>query len=527
MDETTFDGYTLLTQLGQGGQASVFRARAPDGAEVALKVWPRLDRSSRENRERIAREARLISRIRSSGVVRLLDARPDSDPPYLVFEYIDGSTLEDWVARNGPAHGEQARRIIVGSLRALLEVHAVPIAHLDVKPCNVMLRTGPEGIEPVLLDFGIARPADVTHTRLTGMSAPYASPEQMLLQTAYTPSDLFSWASVVYFAVTGIAPFGTLPATARSRILDVDWLPESAPFQNAMGSLAPGLWDILVDCWHRDPVLRHPLLVEPSTGSAPSRPSCDTFFLLGAVEQAFGGPPRTQWHRGRVSPHRPGPGPWFELGAHLRHRRRHGAHPMTRRHLAHQRELLKRLGRFGPVLLWAYEMGWRDPPYDVVSIIDKITAADGYLRHLYVCARGSDALGMPGRPRGSRYPMPGDRTEQHQDTPALLRARPWQQLDFPVVIRNAGSVPWQDRHLIPVAPVTGTETVPVRGARFPLPPTPPGRLARVAIPIRAPGWPAVYRQRLKMVDAEGEFCFPTSNALGIELIIQVVSDDEG
>jgi tRNA A-37 threonylcarbamoyl transferase component Bud32 len=517
----TIGEYQVIEQLGHGGQASVYRAVSQDGRDVVVKVWPRLGTYPDQVRRKIEREAELVSQIRHPGVVALVDTQVDADPPYLVFDYIDGSTLEEWVGRNGPARGEQARRIVVGTLRSLVEVHAAPIAHLDVKPGNIILRTGPEGIEPVLIDFGIARPADVTHTRLTGMSAPYASPEQMLLQTAYTPSDLFSWASVVYFALTGEAPFGLQSAVAQSRILDPDWLAPRAPFEESIGDQAPGLWDILVDCWRRDPVLRHPLLVAPSSGMPPTRPGCDTFSVLGAVEQAFGGPARPKWRRGRIDPHKPGPSPWHELGVHLRHRRRHGAHPMTRRQLASQRELL---GQVNALTLWAIEMGWREPPYDLVSVIDSITEGQGYLRHLYVCARGSEAMGMMGRPRGSRYPVPGDRTEQHEDTPALLRARPWQVLDFPVVIRNAGSVPWGGRYLIPVGPITGTETVPVRGTRFPVPATGPGELARIAVPVRAPGWPAVYRQRLKMVDDEGAFCFPLSNALGIELMIQVVRD---
>lgn len=511
--------YRVTERLGSGGHASVYRAQAPDGREVAVKVWPQLGERAGQERERIRREAALVGRIQHSGVVALLDSQPDADPPHIVFEYIDGSTLEEWVARHGPLTGELARQVIVGTLTALVQVHAAPIAHLDVKPANIVLRTTADGVEPVLLDFGIARSADATHTRLTGFSAPFASPEQLRLETAYTPSDLFSWASVVYFAVTGLRPFGDEPALVHSRILDTDWLPSRAEFDAAVGRDAPLLWDVLVDCWHRDPVLRCPLLTTVRGERPPSRPTSDTFAVLALVDQSFGAHRRAPFRRGRISVHKAGPSPWHELGAHLRHRRRHGVHPMTRRQLSHQRELL---GKVSPLTLWAYEMAWREPPYEIVSVIDAVTGAEGYLRHLYVCARGSDRLGMPGRPRGSRYPIPGDRTEQHEDTPALLEARPWQNLEFPIVIRNVGEVPWTGRYLIPVGPITGTETVPVRGARFPLPDTPPGAIARLNIPVRAPGWPAIYRQRLKMVDEEGAFCFPVSNALGVELIIQVV-----
>lgn len=516
--------YRVTAQLGPGGQAAVYRAVSPDGRDVVVKVWPHLGERPAAVRARIGREADLVGRIHSSNVVTLLDSRPQDDPPHIVFEYIDGSTLRQWVSRHGPLQSDLARAVVVGTLSALVEVHAAPIAHLDVKPDNIVLRTTAAGVEPVLLDFGIARSTEATHTRLTGFSIQYASPEQLRLETSYTPSDLFSWASMVYFAVTGANPFGEEPAMVHARILDHDWLPSRAEFDAALKEAAPTLWDVLVDCWHRDPILRCPLLTTVSGVRPPSRPTSDTYAVLARVVQSFGDVRRSPFHRGRINVHRPGPTPWHELGAHIRHRRRHGLHPMTRRQFTNQRELL---GKVGPILLWAYEMGWREPPYEIVTVIDAITGGEGYLRHLYICARGSDQLGMPDRPRGSRYPLPGDRTEQHENTPDLIQARPWQNLDFPVIIRNVGEVVWKDRFLIPIAPVTGTETVPVRGARFPIPETPPGAIARLNIPVRAPGWPAVYRQRLKMVDAEGAFCFPLGHTLGVEIAIQVIrpSDD--
>jgi hypothetical protein len=320
--------------------------------------------------------------------------------------------------------------------------------------------------------------------------------------------------------VTGCCPFGEQPALAQGRIRDSDWLPARQPFEEVLGRHGTGLWEALVDCWHRDPVLRWPLLTAGSAGTGFTRPTADTHALLERVEHAVTGDSHgSRLRRGRINPFRAGPTPWHELGAHLRHRRRHGAQPMTIRQMTSQRELL---GRVSPLGLWAFEMGWREPPYELVAMIDAITGGQGYLKHLYVCARHIDRLGLPGRPRGRRYPVPGDRSEQHEDTPSLLQVAPWREAEFPVTIRNTGDIEWVDRFLVPTGPVTGTETVPVRGGRFSVPRTPPGGIARMAIPVRAPGWPAIYRQRFKMVDAEGEFCFPRSNTRGIEVMIQVV-----
>jgi serine/threonine protein kinase len=515
-------GYRLEAELGHGGQASVYRAVGTDGGVVALKSWFALGAAPQEARRRIAREAALVGRIDHPGVVRLVAGDPDGDPPYLAFEYLDGTTLDELVARRGPLAGDLARDTVLGLLRALTEIHAAPVAHLDVKPHNVVLRNDAGTRTPVLIDFGIARSAEATHTRLTGYSVAFASPEQLRFDAAYTPSDLFSWASTVYFLLTGRHPFGS-GAAAVAAIRDRDALPDPGPFRAAAGAASARLWEILIACWHRDPALRWPLDVAPVPGEV-SRPTCDTRALLGAVEDAFSGAPARTLRLGRINPHKAGPTPWHELGAQIRHHRRHGAWSMTRRQLTQQRELL---GRLGPLRLWAYEMGWSEPPFDVVSAVDRITEAQGYLRYLHLCARGSDLLGLDGRPRGSRYPVPGDRSAQHEDTPALIELAPWEEGAFPLHIRNCGTVAWRDRQLRAMAPATGTETVRLRGERFPVPETEPGGVATVLIPVRAPGWPAIYRQRFKMVDAEGQFCFPGVNTLGIEVMIQVVRREEG
>ncbi|MFC8368325.1 protein kinase [Streptomyces sp. NPDC057238] len=517
-----FDDYEQIRALGRGGVAQVWEAAAPDGTRVVLKFWESLGPDPAGMRSRIRREAELVARIDHPGVVRLRDARADAERPFLVFEFIDGPSLEDLVVRDGPLSGAEARDTITGLLRALVEVHAAPVAHLDVKPANVILDNGPGGRGPVLIDFGIARAADVTHTAWTGHSTPFASPEQLAERAAYTPSDVFSWASTVYFLATGDKPFGADPAGARARILDRHALPDREPFVGAPGRLSPRLWEILVDCWRREPALRWPLHVVPAPGAA-VRPTADTRELLAAVEEALSAPLTTRLQRGRINPRKAGPTTWHELGAQIRSHRRHGQARLTVRQLVHQRELL---GKVGALRMLAYEMAWLRPPYDVVSIVDHITEANGYLRYLHACARGGDVLGLTERPSGRRYPLAGDRSEQHENTPTLLELAPWEKAVFPLHIRNSGTVPWTGRFLRPMAPVTGTETVPLRGARFVVPPTEPGEVAVLHIPVRAPGWPGVYRQQFKMVDTEGAFCFPGQNTLGIEVMIQVVRREE-
>ncbi|MFE3636502.1 protein kinase [Streptomyces sp. NPDC059168] len=137
-----FDDYEQIRPLGRGGAAQVWEAAAPDGTRVAFTFWESLGADPTALRSRIRREAELAARIDHPGVVRLRDARAEAERPFLVFEFLDGPSLEDLVVRSGPLSGAEARDTITGLLRALVEVHAAPVAHLDVKPANVILDNG-------------------------------------------------------------------------------------------------------------------------------------------------------------------------------------------------------------------------------------------------------------------------------------------------------------------------------------------------------------------------------------------------
>src|SRR5947209_232034 len=123
----------------------------------------------------LANEARVAAGLAHPGVQRLYAAAVHADPPHLLFEYVEGPTLEDSVAREGPLDPVDVVLLgmqLAGTLRYL---HGRHVVHLDVKPSNVCLRDG----RPVLIDFGIARPAGTTRPPGAPVgSAPFMAPEQ-------------------------------------------------------------------------------------------------------------------------------------------------------------------------------------------------------------------------------------------------------------------------------------------------------------------------------------------------------------
>ncbi|MEU7890871.1 serine/threonine-protein kinase [Microbispora bryophytorum] len=133
--------------------------------------------------------------------------------------------------------GDSITRLAISTAAALRGIHSTNIVHRDFKPANVLL--APDG--PRVIDFGIAKALDnVTMTTGGFKGTPaYMSPEQVSGQSVGPPSDIFSWASTIYFAATGRLAFDGLTVYAVSHQIlshhpDVSVLPR--PLQDAVAA---------------------------------------------------------------------------------------------------------------------------------------------------------------------------------------------------------------------------------------------------------------------------------------------------
>ncbi|GED90626.1 hypothetical protein TNCT6_77110 [Streptomyces sp. 6-11-2] len=129
--------------------------------------------------------------------------------PYIVMEYVDGSTLRDLLHSGRNLLPERAMEMTVGILQALEYSHRNGIVHRDIKPANVMLtRTG----QVKVMDFGIARAMGdsgmtMTQTAAVIGTAQYLSPEQAKGETVDARSDLYSTGCLLYELFTVRPPF--------------------------------------------------------------------------------------------------------------------------------------------------------------------------------------------------------------------------------------------------------------------------------------------------------------------------------
>jgi predicted Ser/Thr protein kinase len=222
-DPRTLGAYRLIGRLGEGGMGTVYLARAADDRLVAVKVIRPEYAYEDEFRARFRSEVTRARQVPPFCTAEVLDADPDHRTPYLVVEYVDGPSLAEVIADQGPLTAGNLHSVAVGVATALAAIHGAGVIHRDLKPRNVLFSLG----TPKVIDFGIARALEVTsaHTRTDQMvgTVSYMSPERFETGTGNLvgpPADVFAWGAVVAYAGTGRTPFhADSPAATAARIL--------------------------------------------------------------------------------------------------------------------------------------------------------------------------------------------------------------------------------------------------------------------------------------------------------------------
>ena len=174
--------YRVVRQLGQGGMGSVWLAEDEklDGFKVAIKMLPSVLVNNKRAYAQVKAEALVSLKLSHPNIATVRAFEEESGSPFLVMDYIDGQTLDDYLAEKGKLSEDEAIRLLKPVAAALDYAHAQGVVHRDVKPGNVMIRGGGT---PFVLDFGIAREIQETMTRVTGKLSSgtllYMSPEQL------------------------------------------------------------------------------------------------------------------------------------------------------------------------------------------------------------------------------------------------------------------------------------------------------------------------------------------------------------
>jgi serine/threonine protein kinase/tetratricopeptide (TPR) repeat protein len=266
--------FRIETRIGSGGMASVYLAWSPSfECHVALKIL--FDFDEAQNDERALQEARCLARVGHPNIVHVYEVegkapwciatpQQQANAPssgwtaVIVMEYVDGLSLEAWLARPRPW------RTIVSTFlqvaRGLAEAHRCGLLHRDVTPRNILVRTEPE-IRVTLVDFGLSRVAHDTPSD-SRPNAPAPPPDDRPRQAARPRKDDTT--------ASGSRP--SLPLWAPELVVDVvcGTPGYSAPEQLAVGNTIDARSDVFGLCasmWHAlaDQLPYDPAVLRPGT----------------------------------------------------------------------------------------------------------------------------------------------------------------------------------------------------------------------------------------------------------------------
>jgi serine/threonine protein kinase len=199
------DDYEILSKLGSGAFGTVWRARDLSlEREVALKaLHPVIARDGKAVRA-FWREAKLAAQLAHPAIVPIYDWDSSGDLSWYTMELAEEGSVASLVARSGPRQVSEIASQVEQVLDGLNVAHANGILHRDLKPENILIDRYQRWR---ITDFGIANVTGEDVGGTTGTPA-FAAPEQLLGEPQGPTADYFALASIVYFTMTGEAPFG-------------------------------------------------------------------------------------------------------------------------------------------------------------------------------------------------------------------------------------------------------------------------------------------------------------------------------
>ena len=248
-DVKTVGRYEIKRKLGRGGAGVVFLGRDPYiKRNVAIKISQTITDKARE---KFLVEAQSVGQFNHPNIVSVYDVGVQDDFCYLIMEYIEGNTLEDFCHETSLLSLHKAAEIILNVCSALNYSHKRGVIHRDIKPANIMLDKE-ENIK--ITDFGVAQMTE--STAVTGIigTPSYMAPEQIKEETIGFQIDIFALGCVMYELLAGRKAFsGENNFSIIYKITNTE--PES--LLNIRPDLPPIMEEIIKKTLAKDPAHRY------------------------------------------------------------------------------------------------------------------------------------------------------------------------------------------------------------------------------------------------------------------------------
>jgi tetratricopeptide (TPR) repeat protein len=249
------DRFTLVRPLGEGGMGTVYKA-----IDEKLDRLVALKCARPGYGHRLPPEARAAREVSHFNVCKVHDLHVVSidgaEVELLSMELVEGETLSQRIARDGPVPPAEAREIALQLSAGLAQAHRQHVVHGDLKCENVILGTSPQGgLRAVITDFGLARLKLEEDSGARGGTRSYMSPELRLGERATAASDVYAFGVLLHVMLTG-APPAADPAAGEARLaaLPIPWkrivagclqrdpAHRPASVEAAVRPLVPGRW---------------------------------------------------------------------------------------------------------------------------------------------------------------------------------------------------------------------------------------------------------------------------------------------
>ena len=255
-------GYTLQSEVGEGGTSAVYKAIHSTNGTVALKVLREKLRSDKTAVARFVREAQYGTRVEHPNVVKTIEiGESDSGVHFLAIEWAAGELLERYAKQHAPLPAEETAVILSQIGAAVQAAHSASIVHRDLKPENVMY--DPETRQVKLLDFGIATDVEAAaDERLTRAgffvgSLMYVAPEALSGEIVTPAADQYSLATIAYYLLTRCLPYtAKAPREMFTQLLTMPPVPLNAARERL--KFSPALEQVVMKALAKEPANRYP-----------------------------------------------------------------------------------------------------------------------------------------------------------------------------------------------------------------------------------------------------------------------------
>jgi WD40 repeat protein/serine/threonine protein kinase len=258
-------GYDVLSVIGTGGMANVYKARHRELRRiVAIKTIRARVLTDREFIERFHAEAEAVARLQHPNIIQVfevgtVEARPGETPgPFIALEFVEGGCLSTRLG--SPQSPRESAELVEKLARGAHAAHRVGVIHRDIKPTNVLMT--PEG-EPKIADFGVAKQLfterDETGRHVTQAGTVMGTPEYMAPEQASsappTPAvDVYALGAILYEMLTARVP---LTAATPLETMDLVRTQEPVSPRQLQPRLPRDLETICLKCLQKDPVRRY------------------------------------------------------------------------------------------------------------------------------------------------------------------------------------------------------------------------------------------------------------------------------